>query len=170
VSVDLKSVIDEAVGNMTAQISEKNIALRVEVPENLPPVRANKDALQQILENLLQNACLVTPADGEIRLFAKVEQQDNEFKFIHISMTDQGGGIEKADLPRVFSRRYKMENPIIKGIGDSGVGLSIVKSLVELHKGRVWVDTKVGDGSTFSVLLPMAEDQTSLRNPIISTS
>jgi signal transduction histidine kinase len=170
VSVDLKPAIDEAVGNMIAQISEKNIALRVEVPENLPPIRANKDALQQILANLLQNACLVTPADGEIRLFARVEQQDNELKFMHISVTDQGGGIEKADLARVFSRRYKMENPIIKGIGDSGVGLSIVKSLVELHKGRVWVDTKVGEGSTFSILLPMAVDQTNQRNPISSTS
>ncbi len=170
VSVDLKSVIDEAIGNVTAQISEKNIALRVDVPEKLPAVRANKDALQQILANLLQNACLVTPVDGEISLAARVEQQDNELKFIHISVTDQGGGIEYADLPRVFSRRYKMENPLIKGIGDSGVGLSIVKSLVELHKGRVWVDTEVGAGSSFSVLLPIAEDQNTQNSPITSTS
>ena len=170
VSVDLKPTIDEAVGNMTAQISEKNIALRVDIPENLPLVRAYKDALEQIIANLLQNACLVTPVDGEIRLLARVEQQDDELKFIHISVTDQGGGIDKADLSRVFSRRYKMENPIIKGIGDSGVGLSIVKSLVELHKGRFWVDTKAGEGSTFSILLPMAEDQINQHNPISSTS
>lgn len=170
VSVDLKPIIDEAVGNVTAQINEKNIALQVDVPEKLPTIRANRDALQQILANLLQNACLVTPADGEISLFARVEQQDDDLKFIHISVTDQGGGIEYADLPRVFSRRYKMENPLIKGIGDSGVGLSIVKSLVELHKGRVWVDTEVGVGSTFSVLLPMVENQTTQRNPITSTS
>lgn len=170
VSVELKPIIDEAIGNMTAQINEKNITLRVELPENLPPIRANKDALEQILANLLQNACLVTPMDGEIRLITRVEQEDNQIKFIHISVTDQGGGIEKPDLLRVFSRRYKMENPIIKGIGDSGVGLSIVKSLVELHKGRVWVDTVLGEGSSFSILLPMAEDLTNLRNAISSTS
>ena len=169
-SVDLKPVIDEAIGDVTAQISEKNITLRVDMPEKLPAIRANKDALQQILANLLQNACLVTSADGEISVAARVEQQDSELKFIHISVTDQGGGIDYADLPRVFSRRYKMENPLIKGIGDSGVGLSIVKSLVELHKGRVWVDTEVGVGSSFSVLLPMEVDQTTQRTSITSTS
>jgi two-component system phosphate regulon sensor histidine kinase PhoR len=76
-----------------------------------------------------------------------------------ISVTDQGGGISKEDIPRIFNRRYKMENPLIQGIGDTGVGLSIVKSLVELHKGRVWVDSKEGIGSTFSVLIPLVEDQ-----------
>jgi signal transduction histidine kinase len=99
-----------------------------------------------------------------------VEQKDNEPKYLLISVTDQGGGIEKTDLQRVFSRRYKMENPLIHGIGDTGVGLSIVKSLVELHKGRVWVDTQEGIGSTFSILLPLAETQTSQINPEISTS
>jgi len=160
VRVDLKPIIDEAIGNLTAQINEKNITLRVDVPEKLPAIRANTDALQQILANLLQNACLITPPNGEINLIARVEQQDSELKFINISVSDQGGGIEQAELARVFSRRYKAENPMIKGIGDTGVGLSIVKSLVELHRGRVWVDSQAGVGSTFSVLLPVAEDQT----------
>jgi two-component system phosphate regulon sensor histidine kinase PhoR len=66
-------------------------------------------------------------------------------------------------------RRYKLENPIIKGIGDTGVGLSIVKSLVELYKGRVWVDTDEGIGSTFSVLLPLAEEQSIQSDSVIST-
>jgi signal transduction histidine kinase len=170
VSVDLEPAIDEAVNNIIAQIREKNIAMRVDLPEKLPAIRANKDALQQILENLLQNACLVTPVDGEIRLFARVEQKENELKYMLISVVDQGGGIEPTDLPRVFSRRYKVENPLIHGVGDTGVGLSIVKSLVELHKGRVWVDTQDGVGSTLSILLPLAEDQSSQINPEISTS
>jgi two-component system phosphate regulon sensor histidine kinase PhoR len=170
VSVDIKAVIDEVLGNITAQISEKNIAMQVDLPENLPVIQINKDALQQILANLLENACLVTPADGEMRLFARVEQRENELSYIHISMTDQGGGIEKVDLPRVFLRRYKMENPLIHGIGDTGVSLSIVKSLVELNKGRVWVDTQAGVGSTFSVLLPVLEDQPNQVNPTVSTS
>jgi signal transduction histidine kinase len=169
VSVDLKTVIDEAVGNITAQISEKNIAMRLDIPEELPTVQINKDALQQIVANLLENACLVTPSDGEINLLAKLEQKENIPSYILISVTDQGGGIEKGDLPRVFLRRYKMENPLIQGIGDTGVGLSIVKSLVELYKGRVWVDTKEGVGSTFSALLPLAEGQLNKVNPSVST-
>ena len=73
------------------------------------------------------------------------------------------------DISRVFLRRYKMENPLIQGIGDTGVGLSIVKSLVELNKGRVWVDSKEGAGATFSVLLPLAEEQITPANSSDST-
>ncbi|OGN95273.1 MAG: hypothetical protein A2Z71_08760 [Chloroflexi bacterium RBG_13_50_21] len=169
-TVDLNTVIDEAIGNTTAQINEKNISLQVDKPDTLATIRINKDAFQQILANLLQNACLVTPMDGEISLSANLEQRENTLAFILISVTDQGGGIKQGDLPRVFLRRYKMENPLIQGIGDTGVGLSIVKSLVELYKGRVWVDTQDGVGSTFSVLLPLAEEQNSQRNPVVSTA
>jgi signal transduction histidine kinase len=168
-SVDLKTVIDEAEGNITAQINEKNITMRVDLPEKLPIIQVNKDALLQVLANLLENACLVTPSDGEIRLLAIVEHKENNPSYILISVTDQGGGIEKEDLQRVFLRRYKMENPLIQGIGDTGVGLSIVKSLVELYKGRVWVDTKEGVGSTFTVLLPLVEDQSNQVNSTIPT-
>jgi signal transduction histidine kinase len=157
--VDLETIIDEAVGNIIAQISEKNITMRVDLPEKLPEIRANKEAMQQILANLLENACIVTPEDGEIRLFARIERKENEPNLLQVSVTDQGGGIDKTDIPRVFTRRYKVENPLIQGIGDTGVGLSIVKSLVELQKGRIWVDTREGIGSIFSVLIPLIEDQ-----------
>jgi signal transduction histidine kinase len=69
--VDLDAVVDDAVGNIIAQISEKNITMRVDLPEKLPEIQANREALQQILSNLLQNACLVTPVDGEISLSAR---------------------------------------------------------------------------------------------------
>ncbi|MFZ2097049.1 MAG: HAMP domain-containing sensor histidine kinase, partial [Anaerolineales bacterium] len=160
VSVDLKPVIDEAIGNINAQINEKNITLQVDLPEKIPAIRANQDALLQILINLFENACLVSPTDGLIRVSGSVEQVESERPYMLISVTDQGGGIANVDLPRVFLRRYKMENPLIQGVGDTGVGLSIVKSLVELLKGRVWVDSEAVVGSTFSVLLPVAEEKT----------
>jgi signal transduction histidine kinase len=157
VSVDLKPVIDEAIGNINAQIKEKNIKLELDLPKKTPVIRANQDALLQVLSNLFENACLASPIDGEISIIGSIEQVEGEPPYMLISVTDQGGGIDNADLPRVFLRRYKMENPLIQGVGDTGVGLSIVKSLVELIKGRVWVDTEAGVGSTFSVLLPLAE-------------
>jgi signal transduction histidine kinase len=160
VSVDLKTIITEATDSFEARLGEKNISLQLELPKVLPVIRMNKDALMQILSNLLENACMVTPSDGVINLAAKVETKENMLSYVLISVTDQGGGVAKADLPRVFQRRYKEKNPPIKGIGDAGVGLSIVKSLVELYKGRVWVDTQGSIGSIFSVLLPLAEDET----------
>jgi signal transduction histidine kinase len=162
--VDLNAVIDEAVGNIIAQVSEKNIALRVDLPEELPPIQVNKDAMQQILSNLLQNAGAATPMDGEVSLHARVEKKENEPSYVLLSVSDQGGGISTEDMPRVFSRLYKADNPLIQGIGDTGVGLSIVKTLVEAHKGRIWVDTEPGKGSTFSILLPVYESEVSQAN------
>lgn len=169
VSVELKPVLDEAAKNLAAQISEKNITLRIELPDNPPPIMVNKDALLQIMENLIENAYLITPSDGQIRLLARIEQHESMQGYMHISVSDQGGGIEKTDVSRVFLRRYKMENPHIQGIGDMGVGLSIVKSLVELNKGRVWVESREGVGSTFSVLLPLAEEKPNPAPPMVST-
>jgi len=156
VMVDLNAVIDEAVSGMIAQLSEKNITLRVDLPDELPPIQADLEALQQILLNLLSNAIMATPADGEITLRARVEAKENEPSFLLIQVTDQGGGIPSSDLPRVFSRLYRADNVLIQGIGDTGVGLAIVKTLVEAHNGRIWVDTEMDHGSAFSVLLPLA--------------
>jgi two-component system sensor histidine kinase ResE len=100
---------------------------------------------------------MATPADGEISLRARVESKENEPSYLLIQVTDQGGGIPAEDLPRVFSRLYRADNVLIQGIGDTGVGLSIVKALVDAHGGRIWVDTELGQGSSFSVLLPLTE-------------
>ena len=157
VMVDLNAVIDNAVSGMIAQLSEKNIALRVDLPDELPPIQADVEALGQILSNLLHNASMATPVDGEISLRARIEVKENEPSYLLLQVTDQGGGIPSEDLPRVFSRLYRADNALIQGIGETGVGLSVVKTLVEAHGGRIWVDTIPGSGSSFSVLLPVIE-------------
>jgi len=172
-NVEVEWVIERAVSSISAQVKEKNISVTLDITEELPSIQANRDALEQIMANLLQNACLVTPVDGVIKLSARTEQKDDSPPYLLISVTDQGGGIEQDDLPRVFSRRYRMENPLIQGIGDTGVGLSIVKSLVELLKGRVWVDTEESAGSTFTVLLPLmleAKDKTIDQESVIPSA
>ena len=155
VMVDLNTVIDEAVSSLIAQLSEKNISLRVDLPDELPPIQADLEALQQILSNLLSNAAKATPADGQISLRAHIESKELEPSFLLLQVTDQGGGIPSADLPRVFSRLYRADNVLVQGIGDTGIGLALVKTLVEAHHGRIWVDTEAERGSTFSVLLPL---------------
>ena len=73
---------------------------------------------------------------------------------ILLSVTDTGEGIPKEDLPRVFSRLYRADNPLIQGVGDTGVGLSIAKTLTEALGGRIWVESEPNSGSTYSILLP----------------
>lgn len=158
VAVDLNTAIDEAVRSMLASLSEKNITLRVDMPDELPPIRADKDALQQVMANLLLNASGATPPNGEVLLRARLQTKENEPGYMLVQVSDAGGGITPEALPRVFSRLYRANNPSIAGLGDNGAGLSMVKTLVEAHGGRIWVDSVLGRGSTFSVLLPMAEE------------
>jgi len=80
-----------------------------------------------------------------------------ETRYLRISIRDSGGGIAPEDQERVFDRFYRADNPLINGLGETGVGLAIVKSLVEAHGGRVWVESEMGSGSIFSFLLPINE-------------
>ncbi len=158
-TVDLNRIIDDAVANSMTRLREKNIILRMDLPDELPALNADRDALQQILLHLLHNAGEATPIEGEISLRASVEARENESGYVLLQVVDSGPGISTDDLPRVFSRLYRTDNPTIGGVGDTGVGLTIVKALVEAHGGRIWVDSTIGQGSTYSVLLPVAIEE-----------
>ncbi len=153
-SVDMNLIIDNAMAYTSSQLREKNITLRIDIPENMRPIQTDREALQQILIHLLQNAGAASSVEGAITLRVRM-QKENENDHALIQVTDTGGGIPSEDLPRVFSRLYRADNVLIQGVGDTGVGLSIAKALTEAQGGRIWVDTEIGSGSTFSVLLPL---------------
>jgi signal transduction histidine kinase len=153
--VDLSSVIDDTIGQLRTQLQEKRIAMRVDLPPVLPQINTDRDALQQILYHLLQNADGATPAEGSITLRAILDKQKDLGEFVLIQVSDTGGGIPDADLPRVFSRVYRASNPVIPGVGDTGVGLTIAETLTQALGGRIWVESEAGQGATFSVLLPL---------------
>jgi len=154
---DLNLIIDNAMAYTSTQIREKNITMRLDIPDTSPHILTDRDAFQQILIHLLQNATAATQAEGTITLRVQMQHEAEQY-FISIQVTDSGGGIASEDLPRVFARRYRAEHSLIQGLGDTGVGLSIAKAIVEAQGGRIWVETEVGDGSTFSVLLPVLYD------------
>ncbi len=154
-AVDLNLIIDNAMSYTSSQVREKNISLHLDLPKQVAAIHADREALQQILIHLLQNAGAATPVEGSIRL--KVETQTEEGQeFVLIQVTDSGGGISAEDIPRVFTRLYRADNVLIQGVGDTGVGLSIAKTLTEAQNGRIWVESDPGNGSTFSVLLPLS--------------
>jgi signal transduction histidine kinase len=153
-SVDLNLIIDNAMAYTSSQMREKNISLRIDIPDNLRPLHADREAMQQILIHLLQNAGAASPVEGSITLRVRTQKEGGADHVI-IQVSDTGGGIPKEDLARVFSRLYRAENVLIQGVGDTGVGLSIAKTLTEAQSGRIWVETEMGTGSTFSVALPL---------------
>ncbi|MBL8061473.1 MAG: GAF domain-containing protein, partial [Anaerolineales bacterium] len=149
-AVELNAIIDNAMSYTSTQIREKNISMHLEVPKALSTIHADREALQQILIHLLQNAGAATPFEGTIKLNVQTRSENNQ-DYILIKVTDSGGGIASEDLPRVFTRLYRADNVLIQGVGDTGVGLSIAKTLTEAQHGRIWVESDPGIGATFSV-------------------
>ena len=152
--VEIGTVIDSAMLETSAQLREKNITMRVDLPRDVPEIHADRDAVQQIIVHLLQNAGAVTPQEGTITLRVRVRHEVDD-RYLLLQVVDTGGGIQPENFSRVFSPRYRADNPLIQGLGDTGIGLSIAKALVDAHGGRIWVESETGQTTTFSVLLPM---------------
>jgi signal transduction histidine kinase len=157
--VDLDTIIDNAMSYTSSQIREKNISMHLDLPKNVGSIYADREALQQILIHLLQNAGAASPLEGTVDLKVQTKAEDGK-EYVLIQVSDSGGGIPPEDLGRVFTRLYRADNVLIQGVGDTGVGLSIAKTLTEAQRGRIWVDSQLGVGSTFSVLLPIAKNST----------
>ncbi len=156
-AVDLNVIIDNAMSYTSSQVREKNISLHLDLPKEVASIHADREALQQILIHLLQNAGSASPVEGTVHLRVQTRAEEGK-EFVLIQVTDTGGGIPAEDLPRVFTRLYRADNVLIQGVGDTGVGLSIARTLTEAQKGRIWVESQAGVGSTFSVLLPIAKN------------
>ncbi len=163
VLIDVVDILEEAITNSTHQFREKGLTVHLNLDDSVPQVRADRDAVTQIINELLTNAYLASPTDSQIFISAHRQQvklsSSQHFTqpadSLLVSVEDRGGGITQEDLPRVFARKYKAENPLIEGLGDTGVGLSIAKTLAEAHGGALWLETRENVGSIFYFALPI---------------
>ncbi|NWG16588.1 MAG: hypothetical protein HXY41_08135 [Chloroflexi bacterium] len=161
--LSIVDLIEEAITNSTHQFREKGLTVHLNLDDSIPKVRADRDAVSQIINELLTNAYLASPTDSQVYITAHRQQVklSNNHNFssaadsLLVSVEDRGGGIAAEDLPRVFARKYKAENPLIQGLGDTGVGLSIAKTLAEAHGGGLWLETRENVGSIFYFALPI---------------
>jgi signal transduction histidine kinase len=153
--VDIHRELEDVIAALSGQLQEKSISVQKDIPALLPSVYGDRDALHQVIHHLLQNASNVTPPEGCIRIEIKVDDAKKEAPFLVFQVTDEGGGIAPEDLGKVFSRDSHSEQECIPGMGDSGLGLSMAKTLIEAHGGRIWVDSQPGKTTTFSLLLPL---------------
>jgi signal transduction histidine kinase len=128
--------------------------LEVELDPDLPKVIGDKERLRQVVMNLLTNATRYSPDGTTITLRATTEQDPLAVK---VAVTDQGIGIASGDEDRIFSKFAMLAKPAWTKKG-TGLGLFITKEIVDAHSGRIWVDSNVGEGSTFSFTVPIAED------------
>lgn len=148
--VDLSHVAGDVVAALRPRAEEKGQALTNEVPGNLPFVRADPNRVAQILTNLIGNAIAYTPEKGRIRVIGRL--LDGE---VELDVIDNGIGIPAEEQARIWERFYRSDHPVVSEQVGTGLGLPIVRSLVELQGGKVWVESELGKGSTFSLTLPV---------------
>lgn len=151
IHVNLRSVVDHVV-RLTSQSSfmKGNHQLVVDIPDDLPDIQADDAKVQQILHNLLSNALKYSPNGGEVRV--SVYPEDGG---VRISIQDQGLGIPKEQLSKMFGQFYRVESGAHAGIKGTGLGMWLTKHMVEGHHGRIWVESEFGKGSTFHVWIPI---------------
>lgn len=147
----LTPLIEEVVRTLRAQTDGSEQTLTERIDPNLPLVEVEPDRIRQILVNLVTNAHEYSPERASIQVSARVAD-----KAVVIDVTDNGPGIPPAQMEHIFERFVRGDAGLTQRVGGTGLGLAITKSLVELHGGTIAVDSEVGGGSTFEVVLPLA--------------
>ncbi len=171
--LDLAEIAEAAISTVLPQAKKKRLRIERRLAPELPRVQGDRDKVRQCLVNLLSNAVKFTPEgrritvvverytgprryapkDGADEAFALFEPRENHF--VRIAVEDEGIGIPKEKLEKVFDTFYQVDNSSTREYGGTGLGLSIVRSYIEAHGGEVWVDSELGKGSTFSFILPL---------------
>jgi PAS domain S-box-containing protein len=149
-SLDFLPLVQEALAVFQQEASQHRLCL--EVRTTVPMIRGDSDRLRQVLTNLLSNAVKFSPQGSTITVGIASEPSH-----IVVRVTDQGIGIPEDSLGKLFSKFYRVDNAATRRIGGTGLGLALVKEIVEAHEGRVWVKSTYGAGSTFYFTLPVAE-------------
>lgn len=164
-SVDLSALVKKETENLKRNAATKNVRLVLNVHDNLPLVKGEGNELGQVAHNLISNAIKYGYADSDVTITIKPTTelpQDlnmrNLTRVVQFSVRDQGDGIPKQHLPRLMERFYRVDSARTRQIGGTGLGLAIVKGIVTRHRGAITIDSVVGEGSTFTVYLPIYEN------------
>lgn len=159
--VDVNKLVEATVAGSHEQLDESEVTLELDLPGDLPTIKADPDYLRRVLSSLLSNACLASSAGGQVRITTiqsatpPLEQEDlmNGDGFVIISVKDSGGGLSDEAFSQIFDRSRPIQTP--PGLGESGAGLALAKTLVEAQGGCLWVESERGIGTTFSLVLPV---------------
>jgi two-component system, OmpR family, phosphate regulon sensor histidine kinase PhoR len=145
---NLMEILNKATKMLEGRAEAKNIKLLFPQANEIVQIEGDRSRLTQVFLNLITNAVIYTPNDGEITVYV-VEKK----KKIEIRIQDTGIGIEQEEIPRIFERFYRVDKARSRNSGGTGLGLAIVKHLVELHRGTIQVESEMGEGTTFTVIL-----------------
>jgi two-component system OmpR family sensor kinase/two-component system sensor histidine kinase BaeS len=155
--LDVRQLLTDVRDSFACRAGDAGVALVLDVPDALPPLAGDPQRLGQVLGNLLANALRHTPAGGQVTLTAALDPDDPVPSHVLLRVADNGQGIPAEDLPRIFDRFWRGDPARSHGAGaGSGLGLAIAKGLVEAHGGGIWAESRVGEGTTISLGLPLS--------------
>ncbi|HEX17375.1 MAG TPA: HAMP domain-containing histidine kinase, partial [Thermoplasmatales archaeon] len=146
----IEEIIDNAVETMEGHARLKNIRIEKMVEYDLPDLLLDKNRMEQVITNLLSNAIKFSNRNSRILVRAKRDGEN-----VVLEVQDFGRGIPKSKLNKIFEPFYQVDTGMDRKFGGAGLGLTIVKGIIEAHGGRVEVDSKLGEGSTFRIILPV---------------
>lgn len=154
-----RRLLEEATELMREQARRKEIALDIECAPDLPKLTGDRDRLHQVLVNLIDNAIKYTPRGGKITAIARTAaaQAGNGKLGVELLVVDTGEGIAAADIPRLTERFYRVDRARSRELGGTGLGLAIVKHIVQLHHGKLGIESRPSEGTTVTVRIPVAE-------------
>ncbi len=152
VELRIAELLETLIGHLEPVAEAKEIQLVGEIPASLPVIMADPDRLRQVFINLISNALHHTPEGGRVQVTAWHDQTR-----VHVRVCDTGPGIPEEDIPHIFDRFYRPDKSRTRATGGSGLGLAIVRSLVELHHGKVQVESSGGQGICFVVKIPILQ-------------
>ncbi len=160
--VDLRRLLERLVRDYATQTDKHRIEL--DLPEDLPIISGDEERLRQVFTNLLNNALKYSPEGGVIRIGAWVEEKPQDGKTqrrVVIYVADQGVGIPESELPNIFDRFYRVDSSLRRSTAGAGLGLFLVRAIVEAHGGQIWVRSELGKGTTVFVALPLDDEMSS---------
>ncbi|MFC1704620.1 sensor histidine kinase [Candidatus Omnitrophota bacterium] len=149
---DVREIVENISDMLMPQTKEKQITLALEIPTEVAKVHVDLSQIERVFINLISNALKFTPEKGTIT----VEAKDASPEFIQVDIIDTGIGISEADLTHIFDEFYRVDNPINQSLKGTGLGLPLVKYIVEAHRGTIWVTSTQNEGTCFSFTLPKA--------------
>lgn len=148
-SIDINELLENIYLKMKICAEEKKHKISLKIQENIGKIMADKDGIEQVILNIVTNAIKYTPENGDIEIIAKSDSEN-----VTISVKDNGIGIPKEDINRIFERFYRVDKARSRELGGTGLGLSIAKQIIEAHDGQILVSSEYKKGTTVDIILP----------------
>lgn len=163
---DLKSLLGKSIEGVSLIARKRQIELNCSVAEPLPMFQADEHRVRQVFDNLLSNALKFSPSGAEVRIEAFAVRSANRVPAaVEVLVCDKGPGIPAEEINNIFNHFYQSRHQSAKGRQGTGLGLAIARHIVEAHKGRIWAESRIGQGAVFHVVLPVQAELSSKARP-----